>query len=309
MMNRFFLAILLLFSLPVFGEVRTFSRQEIKTLEIKALNVKVVLNHKDLPQTRKKSKPQQVFKIQGDFSSFSFEQEGQKLKILDSRYHAQDFWESPPPKEVIFTITGAGLPLHLYTYKTSVHLNSWKGNVALFSRQASLSGKDTEGFLQLFFKRGELNLENHKGNLSLKGFFVNSYLKNLSEGAFSFQFNEGILKTVESSGHLIFTTGKGKVVVSRMDGIMEGSTQSGSVRASIIPQKIDVSSQEGELRFYLRKTGAFVSAHSELGRVYAPVYMNKEYSGKSLRVTGRMKGASSSANVLLKTNTSNIYVY
>ena len=206
------------------------------------------------------------------------------------------------------TIKGPSVPINFYLSSASIKISNWKDPVYIFLFQGQVEGVKNKGDWNLVLKKGKVTSVEHEGNVSLKSFSVESLFKKF-KGSFDVQFNEGSFKVSRGEGDVSFISDKGKISVSRFEGSLKGETVSGNVAASIKPKSVDVFSKSGRLNFYFRKTGPRVSAYSEKGKVYAPKYFYKKYSGTSLKASGRLKGIPKKGEVHLKTDTGNISFY
>ncbi len=223
----------------------------------------------------------------------SVELQSGDLMIEEASYHSETSWDEDSPagsslEARIFAPAGAA-PVSVFAFSANISFKNWEGPVFVSSLFGKVAGSRTKGPWRLSMRKGELSLSGHQGEADIRGFRLVSRLQG-AEGAFRLQFNEGGVKFTEGRGLLGFATDKGEVKIRRFQGSLSGASQSGPVSASFAPERAHVSSSEGILRFYFMGRGARLSAASKRGKIYAPRRLRRDFSGKSQRVTGRLKG-------------------
>ena len=284
-----------------YGETKTFSAKDIQSIKVEGIKIKVFFKH-----TNSKN-----FKIKLD-KPFSVKIKKTVLEIKDPSYKNKNSWKSFTffsKKERTLRITGPSKPVSIFSAHLWVDFSKWKSSVFISSYHSKILGNKNKNSWDVFSKESNLNLNHHEGDINFKGFSLNAVLKNFSKTKSHFYFNDGLLKVAKGSGDIFFTVDRAKIDIKNFTGNLVGTTRSGPVNVSIKTDKIvDVFSQEGEVRFYSKKMGVKFFAYTEKGKIYAPRHMHKEYSGKSIKVTGRMKGKKQ-GKTSLRTNTGNIYAY
>jgi len=276
---------------------KTFLASDIQSIKIKVLRAHISFQHKNTKHLQIEW-DQSVKLING------------VLEITDSSYHSKKAWNKIfSQKELSLKIIGPNKPISLFAADVKLNFLKWKQAVFISAHKSQIQGQKTAGLWEVFSKHSNMNLSHHNGSIYFKGFSLKAKLRHILKTKSHFYFNDGSLKFTKSSGDLFFTTDRAKLNLRHFKGNLAGTTQSGSINVSMKPDtQVDVYSKEGEMRFYFQNQGAHLVAYAEKGHIYAPSYMNKKYSGKSLQVTGKLKGEGR-GKVSLKTETGKIYVY
>ncbi len=284
-----------------YGETKTFLAQDVQSIKINGIKIKALFKH-----TNSKD-----FQIEWS-NVFSVKTSRGVLEVKDSSYKSKSSWKLSnlfSKKEIVLKVKGPSRPITIFSSHFEGDFIKWESPVFISSHQSKISGSKNKSSWNLFSKKSMINLKWHEGSISFKGFSLNAVLKDLSKTNSHFHFNDGLLKVMEGSGKIFFTTDKAKIEIKKFKGDLVGTTRSGPVNVTIKTNEIiDVFSQEGDMRFHFQETGPRFFAYTEKGKIHAPGHMNKEYSGKSLKVTGRIQGKRQ-GKVSLKTDTGNIYIY
>lgn len=289
-----------LFSVSAYAGKQSFLAKKVESINLKGLNIQASFVAKNSSNI--------VVDIKG--GSVSANLKDGLLKIYDPKYKSKGNWESFQ-KVVTVTVVGPSREVNLFASEVQVKFSNWKKDTFLSARKAKVIDKARRGSLNLFIREGEFTSTKHKkGKLQINGFSVKASINEFSDLESVLRFNEGQLKITKGSGSIFFTVDKAPVYIRNFEGNLTGSTQFSSVNATVkVKNKINISSQKGDLRFYLKGVAAKLTAYTENGKIYAPNYMYKQYSGKSVKVTGRMKGSKKQGHVSLTTDTGTIQVY
>lgn len=298
---KWHLFFILFFSSPSFGEISQNETTNIPSKEVKQIVIKGshwILNFK---------------KAKG--SSYTFDLKGPMAKqILIQSLEgiveiASDTVSEKQEGKNILNVTGPGAPLSLFVLQGKIHISHWTKPVFIFSRDIEIEGSANKGSWQLSSNKGKIKLNRFEGELEARGFHLNIDLKKL-KGDFLFQFNEGWLKANDGEGKLTYTTDKGDTVIKNWKGNITGESVSGSLRGvSLKPDTVQINSKKGVIAMNFTDSRPLIDAFSGEGRIRSPRYMNKKYAGKSLAVTGRLRGNGKRAGkVSLKTERGDIYI-
>ncbi len=289
---------LLFLCLPLFGEEKTFSAGEIKSITLKVvhLNVKVVKNHT----------ADWTIKWMGDLY---FHTEGGLLTIRSRNVSSKKSWRVSSSKPVLtLEISGPSVPIKIFSFFSQSSFSSWTKPVFISSFRGNIKGSKNKGSWNLSLKEGRIDIDRHQGSLSVKGFRVNHLLSS-SKGRFQYHINEGQLKVEKTEGLLNFITNKAEVKLKQFEGDLKGSSQSGKITAVIQPENVDIFSGEGAVRFsFVGGYSPQITAYTERGRIYGPKYLYKKFSGKSTKLSGWFRGSKRKGKVFLESNTGNIYI-
>ncbi len=301
---RVLLFLAVVFSCISYGETKVFLAKDIHSIKVEGVKMKVVFKYR----------ASKNFQIEWKKDSFSIKIKKAILEIKDPSYQSKSSWVSSnlfSKKEMTLKIIGPSKPVSIFAADVNGYFTKWKSPVFISATHKSkVSGNQNSSSWNLFSKDLNLNLNRHTGPIHFRGFSLKAKLQKISKTKSYFYFNDGLLKMTEGSGDIFFTTDRAKIDIKKFEGNLVGTTQSGSVNVSVkIDKKIDIFSKEGDLRFYFRETGPRFFAYTERGKIYAPNYMYKEYSGKSLKVTGRMNKNKKQGRVSLKTDVGSIYAY
>ena len=283
------------------GESKNFLASDIQYIKIEVLKMDVSF---------KKSNSKEI-QFDGE-GSFSMRLRNGVLEIKDSDYDSKSSWKffSKSSKKVpTLKIKGPSKQVSIFGAFVRADFEKWDSPVFISSHVSEISGTKNSSLWNVFSKKSKINFSDHKGDFNFKGFSLVAKLKNFSETKSQFDFNDGSLKLTKGSGDIFFTTDKAKVSIKDFRGNLVGATRSGFIHVTMrVDQKVEVSSKESEMHFHFKKTGSRFLAYAEKGKIYAPAHMHKEYSGKSLKVTGKMQGPGQ-GKISLKTDTGNIHVY
>ena len=295
-LKTFFAFFLFFSSFPLFGEEKTFPAGEIKSIIIKLI-------HLDLKVTKRKS-PHWTIKWSGNL----FLQLNEGLLTIESKsFNSKKAWSSKSSKTVTLEISGPAVPIKSFSLSSHSSFSSWTEPVFISSLKGSVTGSKNEGSWELSLKEGKINIHQHQGPLTIKSFRAHFTLSS-SKGDSQFYINEGHLTVKKSEGELNFTTDKAEVKLTQFKGSLKGFSQSGTVTASIQPETVDLFSGEGAIRIHCMGQSPKIIAYTERGKIYGPKYLHKTFSGKSTKVSGRIRGPSKKGTVSLKSDTANIYI-
>ena len=287
----------LLLPLPLLGEQKTLSSKDIKSIVIKAprLNLKVI----------KRQTPVYTIKWTGDLS---FQNKENELTIQTSSFNSKKSWTVNPSKSPLtLEISGPATPVQLFSFSSKVSFSHWTKPVFISSFKGKIKASNTQGPWEISLKKGSVNIHQHLGSLSVQGFHVNHFLTS-SKGQFQFYINEGQLKVKKSEGEVNFTTDKAEIQLTRFKGNLKGFSQSGAIIATVQPETVELFAGESPLRVSFRGWAPRITAYTEKGKIYGARYLYKQFSGKSTKVSGRIKGSPKKGNVSLKTETGSIYI-
>ena len=96
--------------------------------------------------------------------------------------------------------------------------------------------------------------------------------------------------------------------MTKFKGNLKGFNHSGEVRGVVQAGEVDLFSKEGTLRMSFVGQAPRIRAYTERGKIYAPRYLHKKFSGASIEVLGRIKGSVKKGTVSLTSDTGNIYI-
>lgn len=294
------LLFILFFSFPGFGKVPKRKTLNIPSEEVKQIIVKGshwILNFK-------KAKGPYTFELKGPAAmQDSIKPIEGTLEIVSNNLSEKSV------KKNILNIKGPSVPLSLFVLHGNIHISHWESPVFIFSKDIKMEGFSNKGSWQLSLNKGKVKLNRFTGDMEVRGFHLNMNLENLN-GNFLMEFNEGQLKTKNGEGKLTYTTDKGNLIIKNWKGGLTGESVSGSLRGlSLKPDTVQINSQKGLIAMSFADSRPLIDAFSGEGRIRAPRYMNKKYAGKTLAVTGRLRGTGNKeGKVSLKTERGNIYI-
>ena len=293
MYRIFFFCFLSLFIFSAFAEVTVIPSKEVKQILVKGPHWSLNFKH---------SKGPYKFELEGPATLQSVEG---KVEVLSNNYKIKN---KAKAKKCSLNVTGPSVPLSLFVFQGNIQVSHWQKEVFIFSQQAKIQGSKNKGPWELSIKRGSIKLDQFTGSLTAKGFHLDIDLKKL-KGDFQIQFNEGHLKMAKGEGTITYTTDKGNVVIKNWKGDVAGESVSGSINGFITPGTVRVFSKKGSIAMNFLSSRPLIEAFSESGRIRSPRYMNKKYAGKSLTVTGRLRGTGKQeGEVSLKTDRGDIYI-
>ena len=294
--KAFFIFFLFLLCFPSLGEEKTFPAQAIKSIVVKTV-------HLDLKVTKKNSEAWAI-KWVGDLS---FQLNEGLLTVESNNFNSRKTWRSKSSKTVILEISGPSVPVKVFSFSSKNSFASWTEPVFVSGFKGSVTGLKNKGLWELSLREGTVDISGHQGSLSVKGFRVNFNLS-MSRGDFQFHINEGQLTVGKSEGKLNFTTNRAGVKLTQFRGSLKGYSQLGEITASINPETVDLFAGEGSIRVNCMGQAPKVRAYTEKGKIYGPRYLYKKFSGKSVELSGRIRGASKKGTVSLRSDTANIYI-
>ena len=293
MLKLWFFYFLSLFVFPVLGEVTVIPSEEVNQIVVKGSHWKLNFKHSKGPYRFELEGPANLQSIEGT------------LKAISDNYKIKDRGKG---KQCSLNVTGPSASLSLFVFQGKIQISHWQKPVFIFSQQAEIQGSKNKGSWELSVKRGNLKLNQFTGSLTAKGFNLDMDLKKL-KGDFQIQFNEGRLKTAKGEGTITYTTDKGNVVIKNWKGDVVGESVSGSLRGFLTPGRVHIFSKKGSITMSFLSSRPLITAFSESGRIRSPKYMHKKYAGKSLTVTGRLRGqGKQEGDVSLKTDRGDIYI-
>ena len=276
------------FSLSTLGEVTVIPSEEVKRIVVKGPHWALKF---------KREKGPYRFKLKGP-GSLQLDEE--IVEVVSDNYKKA--------KKVSLSVTGPGVPLSLFAFQGHIQISHWQKPVFIFSQKGKIQGFKNKGPWQVSLKKGSIKLNQFTGSLTAKGLHLNTALKNL-KGDFQIQFNEGRLKMEKGRGTLTYATDKGDVRIKSWKGDVRGESISGSLNGSLNPGLVQVFSKKGTIVMNFSGSRPLIKAFSESGKIRSPKYMNKKYAGKSLTVTGRLRGnGKKEGNVSLETDRGDIYI-
>ena len=292
-MKSILASFLVFFCFNSFGEQKNFPVQSVKLIDVKAMDLEIKVKKHSL----------KVYTINWS-EDLSFKDQDGALT-----FQSEDFFkgEKKGASKSILEIKGPGLPVSIFTLSVKASFVNWTNPVFLSSFEGDIKGSNNRGLWEISMKKGRLNLHRQKGALSLKGFHIDSFITS-SEGDFKFQINEGRLKMKKCKGKLDFTTDSAKIELTGFEGSLNGFSQTGPFSGSIKPDKVNLFVAESPLRIYFMGQATKVKAYTERGKIYAPKFFYKKFSGRSTEVLGRTKGSRKKGEALLKSDTGTIYI-
>ena len=277
---------------------------EEKKLDSKLVS-KIVIKSKNLKLSLKKTGKKQVH-VLSKGGDFDMKLEKGVLKLLSSSFNSKK--GEDPGKTPVLEISGVPKNIEVFSQSLDTDVSSWSESVFIFAQKGSFKSKDSKGDFNLSLKKGNLKLENHEGLLFVQS--LNSKIEVLSSKAdMKFFLNEGSLRVKKSSGQAEFVTDKARVSFVRFKGDLTGQSQYGSTFASLRPkEKVDLKVEHARLFVNFLGHSARIQALTEKGKIFAPKYMRKRFSGKSTKVKALLKGKSKAVQASLQTLTGNIHI-
>lgn len=270
---------------------------ELKSIVIKAPHLNLTV--------RQNSSPNHSIKWMG---ALSVQVKKGVLTIQSPDFNSKKSWTSPSSKKSLtLNISGPSRPLQLFSFSSQSSFTGWTKSIFISSFKGGVKAHKNKGPIEISLKEGAVNIRRQTGDLTVHGFLVHLSLDS-SEGDFRFYINEGFLKIKKSKGAVHFTTDKAETRLTRFTGSLKGFSRSGAVRASIQPDMVDLFVEESPLRISFLKQAPKITAYTEKGKIYGGRHLHKQFSGKSTKVSGRMKGSVKKGEVSLKTLAGNIYL-
>ena len=284
-------------SYPVMGAEKVFPSKDINSLiiQVPSLNLKV----------KQSNSPNYTLK---GSEGLDFQIETGKLFIKSQDFSFQKAWSNKNAKKSLnLEISGPSKDLQVFSFVSHISISGWTQPVFISSFKSQITSNHTKGSWQISLKEGAVNMTKHKSPLKIKSLQARLNI-NRSEGDFDFQVNEGKITVRKSKGQVSFTNDKSKIQLTQFIGSLKGFSRLGSIRAGIQANQVNVSTEEGTVRLYFIKQGPKVKAYTEKGKIYAPKYFYKKFSGKSTHVSGQMKSTIKKGQVSVKTERGNIYI-
>ncbi|MCY4320858.1 MAG: hypothetical protein OXC37_00415 [Bdellovibrionaceae bacterium] len=281
--------------LPAIATEKVFPAKDIKSFTIQIPSLNLNIKHSNSSNYTIKGGEDLEFQIeQGEFS------------IKSKDFSIKSAW-SNKTKSINLEIFGPSKDLQIFSFKSKISISNWIKSVFISSFKSQINSNNTKGSWKLSLKEGSVSMLRHNNSLNLKAFQANLKLSQ-SEGNFNFQINEGKVTIKKSKGKLTFNSDKPKIHLTQFTGDIKGFNQQGDIRASIQADELDISTKQGAVRLYFMKQGPKIKAYTEEGKIYAPRYFYKKFSGKSTYVSGRIKSKISKGNASIKTEIGNIYI-
>ena len=288
---------LIFISSPALGNKKTISAKDIKFITILAQRLNLKLQHSNTSNYSLKWT-----------GNLNIQIEKEKLIARSKNFSSKKAWsDKNKAKSIDLTISGPSNNLQIFSMNSSNTISNWTQPVFISSFKSQIKAVNTKGPWQISLKEGAINMAKHKSSLNVKAFQANLKLSH-SEGDFAFLLNEGQITVRKSKGSIHFTNDKSKIRLTQFKGSLKGFSRSGAVRASIQADSVDISTEEGNVRLYFVQQGPKVKAYTERGKIYAPRYFYKKFSGKSTRVSGNIKAKINKGSVSVKTDRGNIYL-
>ena len=288
---------LIFISFPALASKKSIPAKGIKSITIQAQQLNLKLQHS--------KSSHYSLKWTGDLN---FQVEKEKLIAQSKNFSSKSAWtDKNKEKSIDLTITGPSKKLQIFSKNSNLSISDWIQSVFISSFKSQIKSVNTKGSWEISLKEGTLNMTKHKSPLNIKAFQANLKLSH-SEGSFDFQVNEGKITVKKSKGSVYFNNDKSKIRLTQFKGSLKGFSRAGAVQASIQADSVDVSTEEGNIRLYFIQQGPKVRAYTERGKIYAPRYFYKKFSGKSTRVSGNIKAKINKGNVSVKTERGNIYL-
>ena len=294
-----FSAFFCLLLIPFFSLAeQTFPAKGIKSLLIKAehLNLKIKQNQSS------------DFKIKNP-GDLSLKNKEGVLIIQSPSFSSQKSAEGLSSKKPVeLEISGPSRPVKLFAFYAKISFSRWTKPVFISSFQGEVKGSNLQGSWEISLKEGLVNMRRLKGSLAVRGFHINQTVSN-SQGDFKFYANEGSLRVKKSKGNLSWTTDKAKIHLTQFKGSLKGFSQSGDVRASFQPETVELSTGKASITAFFIGQAPKIRAYTEEGKIYGPRYLYKQFSGKSTKVSGQIRGPLKKGKVSFKSETGNIHIH
>ena len=291
-----FCLFVIFFSSSLFANQKSFPAGEINSIVIKAVHLKL--------QVRHKSSDNYSIKWTG---KISFQLENGVLNLQSDNFNSIKSWKSNKSPSPTLEISGPSVPVELFSYSSQSFFSLWTKPVFVSSFKGTVKSLNHKAPLNIHLNEGSITINKQKGPLLARGFNIKSSIDS-SEGEFRLYLNEGSLNAKKSKGDLHFTTNKAKVKIKQFKGNLKGFSYSGPITAQVEPNTVELLSEKSSLRLSFIKHAPTITAYTEKGKIYGANYLNKQFSGQSIKVTGRMQGQIKKGEVSLKTETGNIYI-
>ena len=279
------------------GTEKNFPAKDIKALviQVPSLNLKV------------KQSNSPFYKLKGS-EALDFQIIKERLFIKSKDFSSKKSWSDKNSKKSFnLEISGPSSSLQIFSFLSDISISGWLKPVFISSFKAQIKANNTKGAWQISLKEGKINMTRHKSPLKIKAFQTHLRLVK-SEGKFDFQLNEGKITIKNSKGQVNFINDKPKIQLTQFAGTLKGFSRLGAVHASLQANELDVSTEKGVVRLYFIKQGPKVKAYTEEGKIYAPKYFYKKFSGKSSLVSGRIRSDIKKGQAVVKTERGNIYI-
>ena len=283
-------------SVPLWGEKQTFPSKELHSIVIKAVHLNLKVKHS----------PSALYTIQWN-RDLSLQTKKGVLTIKSNDFNSKKWQNLQSQTAPSLEISGPSLPIQLFSFFSESSFSLWTQPVFISSFKGNIRSSRTKGPWEISLKEGSVNIQQQTGPLSVQGFHVNLSLSS-SQGRFQFHINEGRLKVNKSKGELHFITDKADIQLAQFKGSLKGSSQSGTITASIQPDTVDLFSEKSPLRLSFMGQAPTITAYTEKGKIYGARHLNKQFSGNSTKVSGRIRGSVKKGTVSVKTGTGNIYI-
>ncbi len=294
---RLFFVLPPLLSWPLFGEPGAFPSKDIKSIVIKATRLNLTVKHK-----------RSGFYTVKSSGSLSLRKEKGALIAQSKNFYSKKVWRDGSFKQIPFLeISGPSAPVRVFSFFSQSSFFRWAQPVFISSLKGQIKAVQTKGAWEISLKRGSVDIHRHQGDLTVQGFHLRHFLRS-SQGKFNFYINEGLLSAQKSKGKLNFTTDKAKIQLTQFKGSLKGFSQSGAIIAKIQPKTAELSSKEGPIRVSFMGQAPSITAYTEKGQIYGASYLHKQFSGKSTKVSGRIRGSLKKGKASLKSETGNIYI-
>ncbi|MDE0092294.1 MAG: hypothetical protein OXN83_03295 [Oligoflexia bacterium] len=282
---------------PCLGNDKVFPAKDIKSIHIQVPRLNLKVTPSDSP----------VHTVKGT-KGLDCKVEKEALVIKSQDFSSKKAWSNKnKEKPLELEISGPSKNLQIFSLFSDISISNWSQPVFISSFKSQIKSVNTKGSWHISLKEGAVNMKKHKSPLSVKAFKIHFNL-NHSEGHFNFQVNEGKIAIKRSKGRMNFMSDKSKIQLTQFIGNLKGFNRLGEIRATIQADQVDISTEEGAVRFYFIKQGPKITAYTETGKIYAPRYFYKKFSGKSTQASGRIKAKIKKGYVSVKTERGNIYI-
>lgn len=220
------------------------------------------------------------------------------------------------------------IPVEIAAIGTVISIHKLKKTNLLVSmiQKGTINIKNTKGKLNIFQKKGDINIDSHKGELNIQAEDSDIFLTN-HKGKININSLKGSINILKSQGtatlysfkspiifdkflgFITFKQEKGGVRFKQVNSVISGYSKFGKLRGSMHPNKITLKTKSGDINISFTRVRAWVTAETQEGRIYAPVYFHRIKTGGIDRSKGRLRGVKGQSIVSLKSYSGSIRVF
>jgi DUF4097 and DUF4098 domain-containing protein YvlB len=256
------------------------------------------------------------------------EKKGGVLEVHMNEWTSKVDWKEQALKKQrkVLEISGGALPIDVYLKEGVVQLTRWSKEARVTMAQGKVASADAQGPLDINLHNGDINIQQHsgklkveqyQGNITIRQFqgdldlvaFGSPVLIEKSKGLMNLNTQNSPTRVVQSSGTLQLENGRGVINIQQFQGRLEGSTQEGSITATVqADSEVHLRSQSGRVQLQLPPaSGAALNLLSQEGDIYVPNgKVNRSATERSFR--GRLSGDTQKVSVTVRTQEAPIVI-